>query len=99
MIRRFAVLLTGVAAVGLLTASLLTAYTFHTIGPWPSGSTVPMYLQLGTAPTTLSDGARSWDEVAACADPSDLVFTSDDVLVRVERNGDLFAPLLAGSPA
>ncbi len=41
----------------------------------------------------------TWDEVEACASPSDLVFTSDDVLARVERNGDLFAPLLQGSPA
>ncbi len=39
----------------------------------------------------------TWDEVEACADPSDLVFTSDDVLARVERNGDLFAPLLGRS--
>lgn len=36
----------------------------------------------------------SWDEVAACAAPDDLVFTSDDVLARVEQHGDLFAPLL-----
>jgi bifunctional non-homologous end joining protein LigD len=36
----------------------------------------------------------TWDEVASCADPSDLVFTSDDVLARVGRDGDLFAPLL-----
>ena len=38
----------------------------------------------------------SWDEVAACARPEDLVFTSDAVLARVERHGDLFAPLLVG---
>ena len=38
----------------------------------------------------------SWDEVAACARPEDLVFTSDDVLARVEQHGDLFAPLLVG---
>ncbi|MGI8537781.1 MAG: non-homologous end-joining DNA ligase [Mycobacteriales bacterium] len=36
----------------------------------------------------------TWDEVAACRDATDLVFTSDDVLARVERDGDLFAPLL-----
>ena len=41
----------------------------------------------------------TWDEVEACADPSELVFTSDDVLARVERNGDLFAPLLGPSAA
>jgi bifunctional non-homologous end joining protein LigD len=36
----------------------------------------------------------TWDEVEACRKPSDLVFTSDDVLARVEEQGDLFAPLL-----
>ncbi len=36
----------------------------------------------------------TWDEVAACAAPADLVFTTDDVLARVERLGDLFSPLL-----
>ncbi len=39
----------------------------------------------------------TWDEVEACADPADLVFTSDDVLARVERSGDLFAPLLGAA--
>jgi bifunctional non-homologous end joining protein LigD len=37
----------------------------------------------------------TWDEVEACVSPQDLVFDSDDVLARVERHGDLFAPLLA----
>jgi bifunctional non-homologous end joining protein LigD len=37
----------------------------------------------------------TWDEVEACASPGDLVFTSDDVLARLARHGDLFAPLLA----
>lgn len=36
----------------------------------------------------------TWDEVEACTRPDDLVFTSADVLARVERHGDLFAPLL-----
>jgi DNA ligase D-like protein (predicted polymerase) len=36
----------------------------------------------------------TWDEVEACRSPQDLVFTSDDVLARVEEHGDLFAPLL-----
>ena len=36
----------------------------------------------------------TWDEVEACRRPGDLVFTSDDVLARVEKHGDLFAPLL-----
>lgn len=36
----------------------------------------------------------TWDEVGSCTSPQDLVFSSDDVLLRVERHGDLFAPLL-----
>ena len=36
----------------------------------------------------------TWDEVSDCAKPEDLVFTSDDVLFRVEEHGDLFASLL-----
>jgi bifunctional non-homologous end joining protein LigD len=36
----------------------------------------------------------TWDEVDACTDPAELVFTSDDALARVERMGDLFSPLL-----
>jgi bifunctional non-homologous end joining protein LigD len=40
----------------------------------------------------------SWDEVSACTSPDELVFTSDDVLARVDRLGDLFGPLLSGRP-
>jgi len=36
----------------------------------------------------------TWAEVGACGHPADLVFTTDDVLARVEASGDLFAPLL-----
>jgi bifunctional non-homologous end joining protein LigD len=36
----------------------------------------------------------TWDEVGACAAPTDLFFTAPDVLARVESAGDLFAPLL-----
>ena len=36
----------------------------------------------------------TWDEVAACRQVADLVFTAPDVLARVEAQGDLFAPLL-----
>ncbi len=36
----------------------------------------------------------TWAEVEACSEPQELVFTSADVLGRVERDGDLFAPLL-----
>jgi bifunctional non-homologous end joining protein LigD len=36
----------------------------------------------------------TWEEVEQCSNASDLVFTSEDVLFRVEELGDLFAPLL-----
>jgi bifunctional non-homologous end joining protein LigD len=39
----------------------------------------------------------TWDEVDACLDAGDasmLVFEQDEVLRRVERDGDLFAPVL-----
>lgn len=37
----------------------------------------------------------TWDEVSAGADGADLVFHADDVLQRVKRDGDLFAPTLS----
>jgi len=37
----------------------------------------------------------TWEEVEACRSAEELVFTSDDVLARVEEHGDLFAPLLS----
>jgi len=40
----------------------------------------------------------TWDEVATALkkkDPALLVFETTDVLARVEKNGDLFAPVLA----
>ena len=36
----------------------------------------------------------SWDEVQACRRPEELFFTADIVLDRVDKHGDLFAPLL-----
>ncbi|WP_405700800.1 non-homologous end-joining DNA ligase [Streptomyces sp. NBC_00069] len=52
------------------------------------------------APYTLRARARptvsapvSWEEVAACHTPSDLVFLADDIPPRLERDGDLFGPL------
>jgi len=40
----------------------------------------------------------TWDEVRAChdsADPQQLVFEAAQVLDRVARHGDLFAPVLS----
>ena len=56
-------------------------------------TTVSVYsLRARDRPTVSTPVA--WDEVSACATPEDLVFTSDDVLARVERHGDLFGALL-----
>ena len=41
----------------------------------------------------------TWDEVEACRAATDLQFRAEDVLARVDEDGDLFAPLLGkGSP-
>lgn len=43
----------------------------------------------------------TWDEVEGCLaseNPNDLVFAADDVLDRVRRDGDCFAPVLAPGP-
>jgi bifunctional non-homologous end joining protein LigD len=39
----------------------------------------------------------TWEEVASCRRPGDLVFTSDEVLDRVGSLGDLQSPLLTGA--
>ena len=57
-------------------------------------TTVSVYSLRARARPTVSTPV-TWDEVEACRKPQDLVFTSDDVLARVEESGDLFAPLLA----
>ncbi|MBP2368276.1 non-homologous end-joining DNA ligase [Pseudonocardia parietis] len=36
----------------------------------------------------------TWDEVAACREAEDLVFTHEDLPARLERHGDLMRPLL-----
>ena len=56
-------------------------------------TTVSVYSLRARARPTVSTPV-TWDEVERCRAPEDLVFTSDDVLTRVERHGDLFSPLL-----
>jgi bifunctional non-homologous end joining protein LigD len=56
-------------------------------------TTVSVYSLRARARPTVSTPV-TWDEVESCRRPEDLVFTSDDVLARVEEHGDLFAPLL-----
>ncbi|MFL6239649.1 MAG: non-homologous end-joining DNA ligase [Actinomycetes bacterium] len=55
----------------------------------------PYSLRARTLPTVSTP--ITWDEVEACRKPADLRFTADDVLARVEQDGDLFAPVLGGS--
>jgi bifunctional non-homologous end joining protein LigD len=58
----------------------------------PAKTTVAPYSLRGRALPTVSTPI-GWDEVGDCRRPGDLVFTSDDVLARVEDVGDLFAEL------
>lgn len=48
---------------------------------------------LRAAPTPTVSAPVGWDEVEGCRSPADLRFESDEVLARVDRDGDLFAPL------
>jgi bifunctional non-homologous end joining protein LigD len=52
----------------------------------------PYSLRARTHPTVSTP--VTWDEVEACRKPEDLFFTAPDVLGRVEKSGDLLAPLL-----
>ena len=56
-------------------------------------TTVSVY-SLRARPTPTVSTPVTWDEVAGCRTPEDLVFRSDDVLARVAEHGDLFAPLV-----
>jgi bifunctional non-homologous end joining protein LigD len=62
----------------------------------PSKTTVAVYSMRARERPTVSTPV-SWDEVERCAekgDPDLLVFEAPDVLKRVEKHGDLFAPVL-----
>ena len=56
-------------------------------------TTIAVYSLRARATPTVSTPV-TWDEVEACRRPEDLRFSSADVLDRVERLGDLFAPCL-----
>jgi bifunctional non-homologous end joining protein LigD len=53
---------------------------------------VPYSLRARARPTVSTP--VTWDEVAACAAPEDLIFTSTDLPGRVAASGDLFGDLL-----
>jgi len=60
----------------------------------PAKTTVSVYsLRARDTPTVSTP--LTWQEVETCSSASELVFTSDDVLGRVEAQGDLFGPLLS----
>jgi len=66
----------------------------------PSKTTVAVYSLRARDDPTVSTPV-SWEEVYRCAlapDGSLLRFTADDVIARVDRLGDLFAPLAADAP-
>ena len=55
-------------------------------------TTVSVY-SLRARPRPTVSTPLTWDEVAACRDLAELVFTTDDVLARVQKHGDLWAAL------
>ncbi|MFG1948050.1 non-homologous end-joining DNA ligase [Nonomuraea sp. NPDC048826] len=55
----------------------------------PAKTTVAPYSLRARARPTVSTPLL-WEEVESCGSPEDLVFTSSDVLARVEEHGDLF---------
>jgi bifunctional non-homologous end joining protein LigD len=64
----------------------------------PNKTTVAVYSLRARAEPTVSTPV-TWREVDACAksgNPQALRFEASDVLVRVEKHGDLMAPLIAG---
>lgn len=63
----------------------------------PAKTTIAPYSLRGRERPTVSTPV-DWDEVRACHEPDDLVFTAPEVLDRVAERGDLFAGL-ADTPA
>lgn len=61
----------------------------------PAKTTVAAYSLRGRELPTVSTPV-TWEEIAACEEPGNLVFTAEEVVERVQRLGDLFAPLVTG---
>jgi bifunctional non-homologous end joining protein LigD len=61
-------------------------------------TTVAVY-SLRARPQPTAATPITWDEVAACTSPADLVFTAMQTLKRVDEQGDLFADLLDDAKA
>jgi bifunctional non-homologous end joining protein LigD len=61
----------------------------------PAKTTVAPY-SLRAAQRPSVSAPVSWDELGSCRDAADLAFSPEDVLARVDRDGDLLQPLLDG---
>ncbi|WP_240958143.1 non-homologous end-joining DNA ligase [Streptomyces barkulensis] len=64
---------------------------------WTRTTAAPYTLRVRPRPTVSTP--VTWDEVAGCEQPGDLVFTAGDLASRLERHGDPLAPLLDPSRA
>lgn len=69
----------------------------HSQNSWAKTTATPYTLRAKQRPTVSTP--LTWDELAAARSPEDLVFTAADVPERVERHGDVMAPLLDGRRA
>jgi bifunctional non-homologous end joining protein LigD len=81
-------------AVSRMTKSLRTGRVFIDWSQNNASKTTvaPYSLRARTEPTVSTP--VTWDEVADCESPQELFFTAHDVPERLDRHGDLFAPLL-----
>lgn len=81
----------------VVTTQAKAARTGKVLIDWSQNSrhktTIAVYSLRGRAQPTVSTPV-TWDEVEAAADGAPLSFDADDVLERIDRLGDLFAPTL-----
>lgn len=69
----------------------------HSQNAWTRTTAAPYTLRAKPRPTVSTP--VTWDEVAGCERPDDLVFTADDLPARLDAHGDLLGPLLDASRA
>lgn len=86
-------------AVHRVPKSLRTGRVFidHSQNAWTRTTAAPYTLRARPRPSVSTP--VTWDEVAGCSEPDDLVFTAGDVSGRLDRHGDLLGPLLDSSRA
>ncbi|HZG04905.1 MAG TPA: non-homologous end-joining DNA ligase [Streptomyces sp.] len=64
----------------------------HSQNAWTRTTAAPYTLRARPRPTVSTP--VTWDEVAGCTQPDDLVFSAGDIASRLDRHGDLLGPLL-----